>query len=30
VERRWRRIRKDAGLDWLTPEAFRRSVERKA
>lgn len=30
VERRWRQIRKHAGLDWVTPEAFRQSVERKA
>lgn len=29
VERRWRQIRKDAGLDWVTPEAFRQSVDRK-
>ena len=26
VERRWRQIRKAAGLDWVKPEAFRRSV----
>jgi integrase len=25
VERRWRQIRRDAGLDWVTPELFRRS-----
>lgn len=25
VERRWRQIRRDAGLDWVTTEAFRRS-----
>ena len=25
VERRWRQIRKDAGLEWITPELFRRS-----
>lgn len=24
VERRWRQIRQDAGLDWVTPELFRR------
>ena len=24
VERRWRQIRKDAGLDWVTPDFFRR------
>ena len=24
VERRWRQIRQDAGLEWVTPEAFRR------
>ena len=29
VERRWRQIRKDADLDWVTPEAFRQSVKRK-
>jgi integrase len=23
VERRWRQIRKDAGLEWVTPNAFR-------
>jgi len=23
VERRWRQIRQDAGLEWVTPEAFR-------
>jgi integrase len=26
VERRWRQIRRDAGLDWITPEHFRRSA----
>lgn len=25
VERRWRQIRRDAGLEWVTTEAFRRS-----
>lgn len=25
VERRWRQIRREAGLDWVTPEVFRRS-----
>jgi integrase len=30
VERRWRQIRKHAGLDWVTPGAFRHSVERNA
>ena len=25
VERRWRQIRGDAGLEWVTPEVFRRS-----
>lgn len=25
VERRWRQIRQEAGLDWVTPEMFRRS-----
>ncbi len=29
VERRWRQIRKDAGLDWVTPELFRHSVVRE-
>lgn len=24
VERRWRQIRRDAGLEWVTPEVFRR------
>lgn len=24
-ERRWRQIRHEAGLDWVTPDAFRRS-----
>jgi integrase len=24
VERRWRQIRQDAGLDWITPDLFRR------
>lgn len=30
VERRWRQIRKDAGLDWVTPEFFRHHVARDA
>ena len=25
VERRWRQIRSEAGLEWVTPEVFRRS-----
>lgn len=25
VERRWRQIRREASLDWVTPEMFRRS-----
>ena len=25
VERRWRQIRRDAGLEWVTPDAFRRT-----
>lgn len=29
VERRWRQIRTEAGLDWVKPEAFRRNVVRK-
>lgn len=28
VERRWRQIRKDTGLDWVTPEIFRHHVAR--
>lgn len=24
VERRWRQIRKDTGLEWVTPQAFRK------
>lgn len=24
VERRWRQIRREAGLEWVTPDAFRR------
>lgn len=24
AERRWRQIRRDAGLDWITPDLFRR------
>ena len=26
VERRWRLIRKDTGLDWVTPHTFRKTV----
>jgi integrase len=26
VERRWRAIRADAGLDWVTPHTFRKTV----
>jgi len=26
MERRWREIRRDAGLEWVTPEIFRRGV----
>ena len=26
VERRWRQIRKDAGVDWVTPHTFRKTV----
>jgi integrase len=26
VERRWRQIRDEAGLDWVTPDMFRRGV----
>jgi integrase len=26
VERRWRQIRKDTGLDWRTPHTFRKTV----
>ena len=26
VERRWRTIRADAGLDWVTPQTFRKTV----
>ena len=25
VKRRWRQIRREAGLEWVTPEVFRRS-----
>jgi integrase len=28
VERRWRQIRKEAGLNWVTPEFFRHHVAR--
>jgi integrase len=27
VERRWRHIRREAGLDWITPDHFRRVAE---
>jgi len=27
VERRWRQIRREAGLDWITPDHFRRVAE---
>ena len=27
VERRWRQIRREAGLDWITPDHFRRTAE---
>jgi integrase len=26
VERRWRQIRREAGLEWVTPDAFRRTA----
>lgn len=26
VQRRWREIRADAGLDWVTPHTFRKTV----
>ena len=26
VERRWRQIRREAGLEWVTPHAFRRNA----
>jgi integrase len=26
VERRWRQIRHEAGLDWMTPDMFRRAA----
>jgi hypothetical protein len=26
VERRWRQIRKDTGLEWVTPHIFRKTV----
>ncbi len=26
IERRWRRIRKDTGLEWVTPHVFRKTV----
>ena len=26
VERRWRRIREEAGLEWVTPHAFRKNA----
>ena len=27
IERRWRQIRREAGLDWITPDHFRRVAE---
>lgn len=27
VERRWRQVRREAGLEWVTPDAFRRTIE---
>jgi integrase len=29
VERRWRHIRREAGLDWITPDHFRRAAEEE-
>lgn len=29
VERRWRQIRREAGLEWVTPEVFRRSPRER-
>lgn len=29
VEREWRQIRREAGLEWVTPDAFRRSPCRE-
>ena len=29
VERRWRQIRREAGLDWITPDHFRRVANGK-
>jgi integrase len=26
IRKRWGEIRKDAGLDWVTPHSFRRTV----
>jgi integrase len=26
VERRWRQIRRKVGLEWVTPDAFRRNA----
>jgi integrase len=26
VERRWRQVRKDTGLEWVTPHTFRKTV----
>ncbi|CAB4775467.1 unannotated protein [freshwater metagenome] len=26
MERRWRAVRKDAGLDWVKPHMFRKTV----
>jgi len=30
VERRWRQIRSEAGLEWLTPHDFRHNARREA
>jgi integrase len=30
VERRWRQIRRETGLEWVTPELFRRSAPEPA
>ena len=26
MERRWRQVRKDTGLEWVTPHTFRKTV----
>jgi integrase len=26
IERRWRQIRQDTGLEWVTPHTFRKTV----